>query len=115
IERLNPQLNAVITTRFEKARAEAASPTLPEGPFRGVPFLLKDLVCHSAGDPYHAGMKLLRDRRWTEAHDTHLAAKARAADIVFLGTTNPPERGPAPATEEHEAGGAELRGEVRVV
>src|SRR5581483_1569808 len=99
IERLNPQLNAVITTRFEKARAEAASPTLPEGPFRGVPFLLKDLVCHSAGDPYHAGMKLLRDRRWTEAHDTHLAAKFRAAGFVFLGKTNTPELGPTPTTE----------------
>ena len=61
IERLNPELNAVITQRFEKARAEAASPTLPDGPFRGVPFLVKDLICHTAGDPYHAGMRFLRE------------------------------------------------------
>jgi len=55
IERTNPELNAVIIPRFEKARAEAASRALPDGPFRGVPFLLKDLICYSAGDPHHMG------------------------------------------------------------
>jgi len=38
---VNPKLIAVISTRFEKARTEAASPGLPDGPFRGVPFLLR--------------------------------------------------------------------------
>src|SRR6059036_600848 len=99
IERLNPKLNAVVTQRFEKARAEAAAPDLPAGPFRGVPFLLKDLVCHSAGDPYHAGMRLLRELEWVERYDTHLAARFRAAGFVFLGRTNVPELGPAPTTE----------------
>ena len=44
IERLNPQLNAVITPLFAQARAHALSPHLPQGPFRGVPLLLKDFV-----------------------------------------------------------------------
>ena len=88
IERVNPQLNAVIIQRFEKARAEAAAPELPDGPFRGVPFLLKDLICHSAGDPYHAGMRLLRELKWVERYDTYLAARFRAAGFVFLGRTN---------------------------
>src|SRR5688500_13423702 len=48
IEKLNPQLNAVITPLFEKARAQAARGHIANGPFRGVPFLLKDLVCGSA-------------------------------------------------------------------
>src|SRR6266849_5885314 len=99
IERVNPKLNAVIIQRFEKARAEAAAPDLPAGPFRGVPFLLKDLICHSAGDPYHAGMRLLRELKWTERYDTYLAARFRAAGFVFLGRTNVPELGPAPTTE----------------
>src|SRR5206468_2186763 len=99
IERLNPKLNAVVTQRFEKARAEAAAPDLPAGPFRGVPFLLKDLICHSAGDPYHAGMRLLRELRWVEPEDTYLAARFRAAGFVFLGKTNTPELGPVPTTE----------------
>jgi amidase len=99
IERLNPRLNAVIAPLFERARAAAASPALPAGPFRGVPFLLKDLVCHSAGDPYCAGMRLLRDLRWVEAEDTYLAARFRAAGLVVLGKTNTPELGPIPTTE----------------
>src|SRR2546430_1669086 len=99
IERVNPQLNAVLIQRFEKARAEAAAPELPDGPFRGVPFLLKDLICHSAGDPYHAGMRLLRELKWVERYDTYLAARFRAAGFVFLGRTNVPELGPAPTTE----------------
>src|SRR5207247_10464854 len=49
-ERTNPELNAVSNPRFAKARAEAGSRALPDGPFRGVPFLLKDLICSSAGD-----------------------------------------------------------------
>jgi hypothetical protein len=44
IEKLNPKLNAVIIPLFEKARALADSRDLPDGPFRGVPFVLKDLV-----------------------------------------------------------------------
>src|SRR5213080_3672160 len=99
IERVNPKLNAVVIQRFEKARAEAAAPDLPDGPFRGVPFLLKDLICHSAGDPYHAGMRLLRELEWVERYDTYLAARFRAAGFVFLGRTNVPELGPAPTTE----------------
>src|SRR3954468_14468385 len=48
IEALNPTLNAVITERFDAARGEAAAGAR-DGPFRGVPFLLKDLACPMAG------------------------------------------------------------------
>src|SRR5580704_1954914 len=48
IEKLNPELNAVIHPRFERARAEAAG-SLPDGPFRGVPLVIKDLDGASAG------------------------------------------------------------------
>src|SRR5437868_7218525 len=91
IERLNPALNAVITPLFDEARAQAASPDLPEGPFRGVPLLLKDFLCHTAGDPYYEGMRFLRDLGWRETSDTYLAAKFRAAGFIFLGKTNLPE------------------------
>src|SRR4051794_27108615 len=65
IERLNPTLNAVIMPLYEKARAAAAG-SLPDGPFRGVPFLIKDAVAHTAGDPYHCGMQVLKDAGWVE-------------------------------------------------
>jgi amidase len=99
IKTVNPQLNAVIIPLFEQARAQAASTTLPEGPFRGVPLLIKDLVCQTKGDPYHAGMRLLRERQWTADHDTYLAAKFRAAGFICVGRTNVPELGPIPTTE----------------
>ena len=104
IEQLNPQLNAVITPLFEKARAQAARGNIANGPFRGVPFLLKDLVCASAGDPLHNGMRLLRDAHFVAPSDTYLAAKFRAAGFIFLGKTNTPELG-LNATTEPEAYG----------
>lgn len=99
IEQVNPQLNAVITPLFDKGRQRAQARDLPHGPFRGVPLLLKDLICQTAGDPYHAGMRFLRERQWVADHDTYLAGKFRAAGFVILGKTNVPELGPVPTTE----------------
>ena len=104
IEKLNPQINAVITERFERARTEATRSALPDGPFRGVPFLLKDIGAHSAGDPFHAGMRFLRELRWNEPSDNYLAAKFRAAGFIFLGKTNTPELGLQPTTEPEAYG-----------
>src|SRR5438132_2622494 len=99
IERVDRELNAVIIPLFEKARAEAAGAALPDGPFRGVPFLVKEIFAHTAGDPYHAGMKLLRRLGWVEREDTYLVAKFRAVGLVFVGRTNVPELGSLPTTE----------------
>ena len=104
IEALNPALNAVITPLFDKARAAARSPELPAGPFRGVPMLLKDFACHSAGDPMYEGLGMLRELGWTEKEDTYLAAKFRAAGFLFLGKTNTPELGILPTTEPEAFG-----------
>ena len=46
IEKLNPKLNAVVTPMYDIARRTATG-TLPQGPFTGVPFLLKDLMAMS--------------------------------------------------------------------
>ena len=104
IERLNPRINAVITERFEKARAEARGADLPDGLFRGVPFVLKDIGAHSAGDPFHAGMRFLRELGWSEPSDNYLAAKFRAAGFIFVGKTNTPELGLQPTTEPEAYG-----------
>ncbi len=104
IETLNPRLNAVITPLFEKARDQATSPQLPDGPFKGVPFLLKDFGCHSAGDPYHQGSRFLKDLGWTAKEDTYMAAKLRAAGFIFLGKTNTPEFATMPTTEPEAYG-----------
>ncbi len=98
IERVNPQLNAVIHERFDKARAEAAA-EIPDGPFRGVPFVVKDLDGYSAGDPYYGGTKFLRDHDWRPTRDTYLTEKFRAAGLICVGRTNTPELGLVPTTE----------------
>jgi amidase len=97
-EKLNPEINAVIHERFEKARAEAAS-DLPDGPFRGVPFMVKDLAAPSAGDPQHNGMRVLRDFGYVAPADNYLVARYRRAGFVSIGRTNTPELGLVPTTE----------------
>jgi amidase len=99
IDARNPTLNAVIHDLSEKARAAAADPALPDGPFRGVPFVLKDAVAHSAGDPYHCGMQVLKDAGWTEPNDTWLVERFRAAGFVICGKTNTPELALSVTTE----------------
>lgn len=98
IERGNPSLNAVIHTRFEQAREEAGG-DLPDGPFRGVPFLLKDLDGFSAGDPFHGGNRALAEAGYVAPHDSHMTTKFREAGLVILGRTNTPEFGLIPSTE----------------
>jgi amidase len=96
IEVLNPQLNAVIRTRFDQARAEAAG-VLPEGPFRGVPILLKDLGCLVAGEPTAFGLGPLRDLAWPVT--SYLADQFQAAGFISLGRTNVPELGTTVTSE----------------
>jgi amidase len=98
IERLNPQLNAVIHPRFDEARAEARTAS-GAGPFHGVPLLVKDLLCSTAGDPMHMGTRFLRDAGFRVPHDSYLAQKLRAAGFVIVGRTNTPELGTLPTTE----------------
>jgi amidase len=90
IEALDPQLNSVIHRQFERARNDAAGP-LADGPFRGVPFLFKDLGCEEAGEPHHQGMGALRDADWRGSADNELAGAFRAAGLIPLGRTNVPE------------------------
>src|SRR5262245_40545973 len=104
LERLNPQLNAVIHPALERARAAAASRDLPDGPFRGVPFLMKDLGGAEAGAPCHCGMRFLRDAGWTEREDAYLTRRFRDAGMISLGRTNTPELALLPTTEPEAYG-----------
>ena len=97
IERVNPQLNAVVTTLYEQARRAAAG-TLPSGPFTGVPFLLKDLVAECAGVRFTEGSAFVADR-YTPAEDSELVRRLKRAGLVIVGKTNTPEFGILPTTE----------------
>jgi amidase len=105
IEKLNPTLNAVIHRRFEMARDEAKGP-LPEGPFRGVPLCIKDSQCRTAGDPYHIGLRPLRDAGYVASHDSQLATYFRKAGFIIVGRTNVPELSSSSTTETKTYGPA---------
>jgi len=103
IEAANGEVNAVIHPLFEEGLA-AANGELPDGPFKGVPFLLKDLGAAFAGQPLHLGMQYLKDRDFRAPMDTYLAQRFRAAGLVTIGKTNTPELGILPTAEPRAYG-----------
>lgn len=96
IEKLNPQLNAVIHKMYDLAR-KAAEGVLPAGPFTGVPFLLKDLLAAHAGVPMRSGSRF--HHNFIPDHDSEIVRRYKAAGLVILGKTNTPEYGLVPVTE----------------
>ena len=96
IEASNRAVNAVVATRFDEARAEAAA-SLGDGPFAGVPYLVKSLGGDVAGLPTSRGSRLFADD--VAAADSLAVARARAAGVIVLGMTNTPELGKNGTTE----------------
>jgi amidase len=96
IERLNPVLNAVVTPMYDLAR-QAATGKIPEGPFTGVPFLLKDLLAEYAGVRLTEGSAYLQD--YISSHDSELVVRIKKAGLIICGKTNTPEWGALPTTE----------------
>jgi amidase len=96
IEKMNPTLNAVITPLFDEART-AAKGVLPEGPFKGVPFLLKDAFALYKGVRMTSGSASRRD--FIPDHDSELVVRLKNTGLIFLGKTNTPEFGLLPTTE----------------
>jgi amidase len=93
---VNPKINAVIHLMEARARAAIAA-GLPDGPFRGVPFLIKDLMTAYAGEPMRCGSRLFRD--FVPPEDEELTRRYRAAGLVIFGKTNTPEFGITNVTE----------------
>ena len=95
IEALNPALNAFASTNFERAR-EQAQGQLPDGPFRGVPYAIKDLSDYE-GEPTTFGSRLFENNVAEESNG--IVQRALASGLVILGKTNTPEFGLISTTE----------------
>ena len=89
-EERNPELNAIVIPMYDEAR-EAIRRGLPEGPFRGVPFLLKDLHLGYTGVRTTYGSKLFED--FVADHDSELVVRYNQAGLVSFGKTHSPEFG----------------------
>lgn len=99
---LNPKLNAVVLIQEEAAR-EAIKRGLPDGPFKGVPFLIKDLGAEAIDFPTNSGSNLLRDTQYR--FDSAIFRRMRATGVVTFGRTTSPEGGIGPVTEAAVYGG----------
>ncbi|MEQ1507989.1 MAG: amidase [Myxococcota bacterium] len=116
IEAVNGPLNAVVHRMYDEARATAAEGP-PDGPFRGVPMVVKDFDGFVRGVPYTASTRFMDG--WVPDHDSEAIARLRRAGFVFvakascpelaiLGTTEPAWRGPTrnPWNPDHSTGGS---------
>ena len=102
IERLDPEINAVTLRMFEGARDVAAG-HLSEGPFSGVPILLKDIAAGTcAGTPCTMGSSLLS--RNISDHDCEVVARYKSSGTIILGKTNLPNFGTNGTTEPRSFG-----------
>lgn len=101
-ETANPRLNALTGLRPEVARRMIAA-GLPDGPLRGVPFLLKDSGAEAVDFPTSGGSRLLRDTCWPQ--DSAVYARLRATGLVTFGRTTAPEGAVGAVTEAEAYGG----------
>ncbi len=96
ITKMNPKLNAIVNVLSEQADREIDA-GLPDGPFKGVPFLIKEMVLHASGVPSSMGSRLAEGISFP--HDSELMARFRKAGLVTVGTTTTPEFGYSGTTE----------------
>jgi amidase len=94
IEEINPQLNAVVSKRYDYAR-ELADRAVPDAPFAGVPFLLKDVEWE--GFPLNRGSTYFKGCVSTSSSE--LANRMKTAGLIPLGQTNVPEFNASASTE----------------
>ena len=87
IEAVNPRINALAAPLFDRPLDYNDA-----GPFAGVPFAIKDLVCHAAGVPMRFGSRMIPPN-FCFPHDTDLMQRWRAAGLATLGRTTTPESG----------------------
>lgn len=96
IEAVNPAVNAVVEIYADRIEALDES-RLGDGPFRGVPFLIKDVFGHEAGRKIEFGSRLCRGM--VAQQDTHVAELLRKAGVNILGRSATPEYSMAGTTE----------------
>jgi len=95
-EQVNPAINAIVHKQYGQAR-KAVAAGLPDGPLRGVPYLIKDLGFFQTGEPATLGSSLFRD--FVADHDTAYVTRCKKAGLVLLGRSSSPEFGLNPNTE----------------
>lgn len=94
-EKVDPDINAVVVKHYDYAKRQIEQ-GLPDGPFSGVPFLVKDLELLK-GTRTTFGASLYRD--FVADHDSTLAERFLKAGVTIFGKSASPEWGLMPTTE----------------
>ena len=94
--KINPVINAIIEIYADRIE-KVDQLLLPDKPFAGVPFLLKDLGATEAGKPQEMGSRLAKGH--IAATDAYLTTRFKEAGAIILGRTTTPELGFAATTE----------------
>jgi amidase len=84
IESIDPQLNSLVTSRFERARTDVSS-SRTDVVFHGVPMLLKDAGQELEGEPHYVGISALRDVGHVSTQTTPIAARFLASGFGIVG------------------------------
>jgi amidase len=92
VQDLNPTLNAIVKPMFERAQAQAAT---AEGPFPGVPMVLKDLVAEVQGVRFTEGSRFLADN--VSTYTSEIVHRFERAGLVIVGRSATPEFGMSPS------------------
>ncbi len=100
-EALNPRFNFIAQRHYDHAR-KAIAAGLPQGPFTGVPWLLKDLNTYLAGELTEGGSRFYKGYRASVT--STLASRIQAAGFVIFGKTTTPEYGLTGTTENKLTG-----------
>jgi amidase len=95
-EQINPAINAIVHKQYDQAR-KAVVTGLPDGPLKGVPYLIKDLGFFETGEPATFGSRLFKD--FIADHQTAYVTRCKKAGLVFIGRSSSPEFGLNPNTE----------------
>lgn len=97
-----PRINA-LCHRDDALARRLIDAGLPDGPLRGVPFLLKDIGCETPDFPVSNGSRATPAERFAR-HST-VYARLRAAGVVPFSRTTCPECAVGPVTEAAAYGG----------
>src|ERR1700736_7087992 len=92
-EQVNPAINAIVHQQYEQA-PKAVAAGVPEGPLKGVPYLIKDLGFFETGEPATFGSSLFKD--FVAHHETAYVTRCKKAGLVFMGRSSSPEFGNEP-------------------
>jgi amidase len=96
IERLNPRLNAVVRVLADAARSEGRN-AIPDRPFCGVPFLLKDTGVSLSGVPTEYGSRYFKN--YIRPYDSEIVRRYKQAGLIIVGKANCSELGTSCSAE----------------